>query len=83
LTKFDIQITRRMVRCLSILGLVRLPIENRDGDFGSVRMDLFDCWTDLSRVYHGCGDMDHGGEALIGFVGAERDAFELLERGRG
>ena len=23
--------------------------------------------------------MDHGGEALIGFVGAERDAFELLE----
>lgn len=23
--------------------------------------------------------MDHGGEALIGFVGAERNAFELLE----
>ena len=21
------------------------------------------CW-DLSRVYHGCGDMDHGGEAV-------------------
>src|SRR5262245_48535711 len=36
------------------------------------------CW-DSSRVYHGCGEMDHGGEALIGFVGAERDAFELLE----
>ena len=23
--------------------------------------------------------MDHGGEAVIGFVGAQRDAFELLE----
>src|SRR4249920_3636176 len=23
--------------------------------------------------------MDHGGEALIGFIGAQRDAFELLE----
>ena len=23
--------------------------------------------------------MDHGGEALIGFVGAHGDAFELLE----
>jgi hypothetical protein len=36
------------------------------------------CW-DSSGVYHGCGEMDHGGEALIGLVGAHCDAFELLE----
>ena len=36
------------------------------------------CW-DLSGVYHGSGQMDHGGEALIGLVGAHCDAFELLE----
>src|SRR5271166_5822990 len=36
------------------------------------------CW-DSSRVYHGCGEMDHGCEAVIGFVGAQGDAFELLE----
>src|SRR5580704_7895553 len=38
------------------------------------------CW-DSSRVYHGCGEMDHGGEALIGLVGAHCDTFELLEPG--
>src|SRR5580704_14382891 len=36
------------------------------------------CW-DSSRVYHGCGEMDHGGEALIGLVGAHCDTFEHLE----
>ena len=36
------------------------------------------CW-DSSRVYHGCAQVDHCGEALIGLVGAQRDAFELLE----
>ena len=36
------------------------------------------CW-DLSRVYHGCDQMDHGGEALIGLAGAHCDTFELLE----
>src|SRR3984893_5643807 len=36
------------------------------------------CW-DSSGVYHGCGQIDHGGEALIGLVGAHGDAFELLE----
>src|SRR5208282_1956328 len=30
-------------------------------------------------MYHGCGKMDHGGEALIGFIGAHGDALELLE----
>jgi hypothetical protein len=34
---------------------------------------------DSSGVYHGCGQMDHGGETLIGLVGAHGDAFELLE----
>src|SRR5437588_8016014 len=38
------------------------------------------CW-DSSRVYHGCHEMDHGGEALIGLAGAHCDAFELLELG--
>ena len=32
-----------------------------------------------SGVYHGCSQMDHGGEALIGLVGAHCNAFELLE----
>jgi hypothetical protein len=36
------------------------------------------CW-DSSRVYHGCGEMEHGGEALIGLVRAHGDAFEALE----
>ena len=36
------------------------------------------CW-DSSGVYHSCRQMDHGGEALIGLVGAHCDAFELLE----
>src|ERR1700692_4278186 len=36
------------------------------------------CWHS-SEVYHGCGQIDHGGEALIGLVGAHGDAFELLE----
>jgi DNA polymerase I len=36
------------------------------------------CW-DSSRVYHGCDQMDHGGEALIGLACAHCDAFELLE----
>jgi len=36
------------------------------------------CW-DSSGVYHGCGEMAHRGEALIGLVGAHCDAFELLE----
>jgi hypothetical protein len=36
------------------------------------------CW-DSSGVYHGCGQMDHGSETLIGVVGAHGDAFELLE----
>src|ERR1039458_625132 len=36
------------------------------------------CW-DSSRVYHGCDQMDHGGEALIGLVSAHCDTFELLE----
>ena len=39
------------------------------------------CW-DSSGVYHGGGEMDHGCEALIGFVGAHGDAFELLELAR-
>ena len=30
-------------------------------------------------VYHGCGEKDVCGEALIGFVCAHGDAFELLE----
>ena len=30
-------------------------------------------------MYYGGGEVDHGGEALIGFVGAHGDAFELLE----
>jgi hypothetical protein len=34
---------------------------------------------DSSEVYHGCHQMDHGGEALIGLAGAHCDAFELLE----
>lgn len=34
------------------------------------------------EIHDGGGDVDHGGEALIGFVGAERDAFELLERAK-
>src|SRR5271169_3475788 len=38
------------------------------------------CW-DSSRIYDGCGEMDHGCEALIGFVGAHGDAFEVLEPG--
>jgi len=36
------------------------------------------CW-DSSGVYHSCRQMDHGGEALIGLVGAHGDAFEFLE----
>src|SRR4029077_1178130 len=36
------------------------------------------CW-DSSGVYHGGDQMDHGGETLIGLVGAHGDAFELLE----
>ena len=36
------------------------------------------CW-DSPRVDHGGGEMDHGGEALIGLVGAHSDAFEFLE----
>jgi hypothetical protein len=36
------------------------------------------CW-DSSGIYHSCSQMDHGGEALIGLVGAHCDAFELLE----
>src|ERR1700682_6348187 len=36
-------------------------------------------WWDSSGVYHRCGEMDHGGDALIGLVGAHSDAFELLE----
>jgi len=36
------------------------------------------CW-DSPGVYHGGDQMDHGGEALIGLVGAHGDAFELLE----
>ena len=30
-------------------------------------------------MYHGCGDVDHCGEAGVGFVGPHGDAFELLE----
>ena len=30
-------------------------------------------------MYHGCGDVDHCGEAGVGFVGPQGDAFELLE----
>ena len=36
------------------------------------------CW-DSSGVYHGCDEMDHGCEAEISFVCAQRDALELLE----
>jgi hypothetical protein len=36
------------------------------------------CW-DSSGVYHGSGQMDHGGETLVCLVGAHGDAFELLE----
>src|SRR5437868_5087813 len=36
------------------------------------------CW-DSSGVYHGCDQMDHGSEALIGLAGAHCDTFELLE----
>src|SRR6188768_1610134 len=49
-------------------GPLDLPIS------GSTRV----CW-DSSGVYHSCRQMDHGGEALIGLVGAHCDAFELLE----
>jgi hypothetical protein len=30
-------------------------------------------------MYHGCGEMDHGGEALVGFVSPHGDAFDLLQ----
>jgi hypothetical protein len=36
------------------------------------------CW-DSSGIYHDGGQMDHGGEALIGLVRAHGDALELLE----
>ena len=36
------------------------------------------CW-DSSGVYHGGGEMDHGCKALVGFLGAQGDALELLE----
>src|SRR5882762_2813599 len=36
------------------------------------------CW-DSSRVYHGCGQMDHGSEALVGLVCAHGDPFEFLQ----
>ena len=34
---------------------------------------------DSPGVYHGCGQMDHGGKTLIGLVGAHGDAFEFLQ----
>lgn len=36
------------------------------------------CW-DLSRVYRGRGQIDHGGEALVGLFGSHCDALEFLE----
>src|SRR3954452_24008527 len=36
------------------------------------------CW-DSSGVYHGCHQMNHGSEALIGLAGSQCDAFELLQ----
>src|ERR1700722_2636601 len=34
---------------------------------------------DSSRVYHGCGQIDHGSEGLVGLVSAHGDTFELLQ----
>src|SRR5436190_1384138 len=61
----------------------RLPMVNGGKSFAATFTQHLAAWTrvcwDSSRVYHGRGQMDHGGEALIGLVGAHGDAFELLE----
>src|SRR5580704_1220127 len=46
------------------------------GDYQVARLRV--C-GDSSRVDDGSGEIDHGFEALVGFVGAHGDAFEFLE----
>lgn len=36
-------------------------------------------WRGSIAIDDGGGEVDHGGEAVIGFVGAHDDALELLE----